>query len=122
MNNKIERIKTALGDGSCKSIYIEMINSREAISLFTMASSISFSRLIRQLKSKDFRGIEYNLIAYADLDIGDVVYTPDGEGILYEKSYLYDVKLIDRTVIKEYRRHELILLEKATAKSVDSID
>jgi len=115
--NKIDRIKTALSDGSCSSVYIRMINSREIIT-----PSSYKSRLLKLLNSKDFRSIEYNLRTYSDLGIGDTVYTPDGEGcvlegevinVFNENPIVAGLKVRVSEKVNYYFRYELILLEKA---------
>ena len=112
---QIERIKTALSDGSCESVSIEIrdkIPNWNGVVLLTSDNIES----IDCLQYCAIKSVKYNRRTCADLGVGDIVDTPDGEGFLYAESYLFDVKIKDSEIMREYHRHELILLEKRNDK------
>ncbi len=118
-DKRIQRIKTALSDGSCESVTIMNVDEphEECATNLSNNDMHLFNRGESWLGEADAEirifSVKYNRRTYADLGVGDIVDTPDGEGkIEFTDNQDYGYMVRGDGWKLPYKRHELILLEK----------
>lgn len=119
-NKQIQRIKTALSDGSCESVIIEIRDKNPDWNDMFLLTRDNIES-IDYLQYCAFKSVKYNRRTYADLEAGDTVNAPDshyGDGVINVIDDVsrepFQVVHFVSGAVEYYERHELILLEKAS--------
>jgi len=122
MSKQIKRIKTALSDGSCESVDVELIHPYAGVESINYTCPLVMIDEIGVIEEKLIKSVQYNPRTYADLGVGDIVHAPDGEGcvlegevinVFNENPIVAGLKVRVSEKVNYYFRYELILLEKA---------
>ena len=122
---QIERIKTALSDGSCESVDVGYCHVEGDLGLkFECLLPDDFNHILASFPELlTLKSIKYNRHTYADLEAGDTVNAPDstrGDGVINGIDSVsrepFEVIHFKSGAVEYYERHELILLEKRNDK------
>jgi len=107
----IDQIKTALADGACESVTVKLSDIDEVYSVFNEQSELIWLTNI----SEPIESFTVNLRKFGDFNVGDLVSTRNGDGVIIESGLDYKVNMQGsptKHTYRTYQRHELALLQK----------
>lgn len=108
MTDIIKQIETALKDGACESVTVKLKNRYG-----TQNWNISHLPFIRgRYESVGIESFTLNFRKFDDLDVGDLVATPNGNSTITRQPWETRVGRYVTTGQRYFHRHELILLER----------